>query len=322
MPSIDLPLDQLRAYQPETTAPRDAEDFWGRTLAAARSAPAELELGPVQPKLAGVTAHQIRFRSVGDAPIAGWLVRPDAGGPFPGVVHYHGYGARGARPLELYTLAAQGLAVMSMDCRGQDGDSPDVPPADGGHHAGWLTRGLRDPQEHYYRYVYADAVRAVDCLASLDDVDDQRLAVTGTSQGGGLALAAAALSGRAGFVWADVPFLCDFPRAVETAEAPPYPEIADFLRRHPDLVETAYRTLSYVDVANLAPMVTCPAVVTVGLWDVTCPPSTIFGTFNRLSSADKELMVFPYHGHELSYEIEERRLRELVRRLRPAGPPP
>ena len=173
-----------------------------------------------------MTAHQIRFRSVGDAPIAGWLARPDAGPAlFPALVYYHGYGA-GALARSSSTPRRPGLAVMSMDCRGQDGDSPDVPPADGGHHAGWLTRGLRDPSEHYYRYVYADAVRAVDCLASLDDVDDQRLAVTGSSQGGGLALAAAALSGRAGFVWADVPFLCDFPRAVETGRGSPLPEIA------------------------------------------------------------------------------------------------
>jgi cephalosporin-C deacetylase len=315
VPSIDLPLEELRSYLPQTTEPPDLEGFWERTLATARSKPAELELGPEQPKLAGVTAHQVRYRGLDDAPIAGWLVRPDGPGPFPAVAHYHGYGGRGARPIDLYTLAAQGIAVLSMDCRGQDGDSPDIPPLDGGHHSGWLTRGLRDPQQHYYRYVYSDAVRALDCLAALDGVDDRRLAVTGVSQGGGLALAAAALSGRASFVWADVPFLCDFPRAVSLAAAPPYTEIANFLRRHPDLEETAYRTLSYFDVANLVRKVECPAVLTVGLWDVICPPSTIFGTFKRLSSADKDLVVYPYHGHEVTYDIDERRLRELLRRL-------
>jgi cephalosporin-C deacetylase len=120
-------------------------------------------------------------------------------------------------------------------------------------------------------------------------------------------------------VWADVPFLCDFPRAVQLATSPPYTEIATYLRRHPDLEETAYRALSYFDAANLARKITCPAVVTVGLWDVICPPSTIFGTFKRLSSVDKELMVFPYHGHEITYDIDERRLRELVRRLGAPG---
>ena len=79
--------------------------------------------------------------------------------------------------------------------------------------------------------------------------------------------------------------------------------------------------LSYVDVANLARMITCPAVVPVGLWDVICPPSTIFGMYKRLSSADKELVVYPYMGHELTYDMSERRLRELLRRLATTTPP-
>jgi cephalosporin-C deacetylase len=261
-------------------------------------------------------AHQVWFVGMDDARIAGWLLRPTARGRFPGIVHFHGYGGRAARPLELYALAAQGIVVLSMDCRGQDGDSPDIPPVDGGHHSGWLTRGLADPEVHYYRYVYSDCVRALDCLGALDEVDDQRLAVTGLSQGGGLALATAALSGRAGFVWADKPFLCDFPRAVSIASAP-YTEISTYLRRHPDLEETAFRTLAYFDVANLAARITCPAVVTVGLWDEICPPSTIFGMFKRLTTVDKELVAFSYHGHEMSYDIEERRLHELLSRLEP-----
>ena len=314
MPRTDLPLEQLRAYEPEAKEPADFDAFWGQALSQARATSAELELGTEQPKLAGVTAHQVRFRGLDDAPIAGWLARPDGRGPYPGLVFYHGYGGRGARPLDLYAIAAQGIAVLSMDCRGQDGDSPDVPAVDGGHHSGWITRGLRDPLVHYYRYVYSDAVRALDALAGLDGVDDHHLAVTGGSQGGGLALAAAALSGRASFVWADIPFLCDFPRAVSLGEAP-YTEIATYLRRHPDLEETALRTLSYFDVANLARLVTCPTVVTVGLWDLICPPSTIFGTYKRLSSPDKELVVYPYLGHELTYDMSERRLRALVQRL-------
>jgi cephalosporin-C deacetylase len=320
MPRSDLPLKELHLYEPEATEPPDLDAFWAQTLAQARSTAPELELGAEQPKLAGVSTFQVRFRGLDDAPIAGWLARPDGPGPHPGLVFYHGYGGRGARPLELYPIAAQGIVVLSMDCRGQDGDSPDMPPVDGGHHSGWITRGLQGPSSHYYRYVYSDAVRAIDCLAALDDVDDKRLAVTGGSQGGGLALAAAALSDRPGFVWADIPFLCDFPRAVNLGEAP-YTEIATYLRRHPDREATALRTLSYVDVANLARMITCPAVVTVGLWDVICPPSTIFGMYKRLSSADKELVVYPYMGHELTYDMSERRLRELVRRLATTTPP-
>jgi cephalosporin-C deacetylase len=265
-----------------------------------------------------VEASRLWFTGLGGARISGWYVRPDRRGPFPGVVHYHGYTERGARPLEMYTLAAQGIAVLSMDCRGQDGDSPDIPPLDGGHQAGWLTRGLTDPHHYYYRYVFTDAVRAIDALVSREEVDQGRIGVTGASQGGGLALAAAGLSDRVSFVWADVPFLCDYRRAVELAPEPPYTEVAAFLRRHPNLQELAFQTLAYFDCANHAHRVACPATVTVGLLDPVCPPSTIFGTFGRLAAVDKELVVLPYHRHEITYEIQERRFTALLDRLRPS----
>ena len=49
---------------------------------------------------------------------------------------------------------------------------------------------------------------------------------------------------------------------------------------------------------NLAPRIACPVLMSVGLQDVCCPPSTIFAAFNHLDSAEKEMKVFPYNGHE------------------------
>ena len=319
MPNIDLPLEQLRTYSPDDTEPPDFDQFWTATLEearqGARSSGPGLEIGEPYIPLAGVEAHQVWMAGLGGARVSGWYVRPTSGGPFPGLAHFHGYSGRGARPLEIYALAAQGLAVLSMDCRGQGGQSPDIPSVDGGHRAGWLTRGLEDPATHYYRYVYADAVLAVDALSSRDEVDSERVAVTGMSQGGGLALAAAALSGKVNFVWSNEPFLSDFRRAVDITPKAPYTEVAAFVRAWPELEEAVFRTLAYVDVANHARRIHCPAVVTVGLWDDVCPPSSVFAAFNRLASSDKELVVFPFHGHEMTYEIEERRLTWLLGRL-------
>jgi len=127
MPRTDLPLDELRLYEPEATEPPDLDAFWAQTLAQARSTAPELELGAEQPKLAGVSTYQVRFRGLDDAPIAdGWR---DRMGPalIPGSSTTTATAA-GGRPLELYPIAAQGMVVLSMDCRGQDGDSPTCPP--------------------------------------------------------------------------------------------------------------------------------------------------------------------------------------------------
>lgn len=315
MPRADWTLDELRSYRPEPDPPLDLEQFWSETLAEAASLPLSFELTAAGPSLRGVTCSRATFAGFRGAPISGWFVRPDSVEQVPGVVWYHGYTARGGRPLELYALAAQGVAVLSMDCRGQSGEAPEPPTEGTGHVPGWMTKGARDPHTYYYRDVYADAVRALETLCSLPEVDDTRVAVTGASQGGGLALAVAALSARPVFAWADIPFLCHFRRAVDVALAGPYLEISDFLRRRPELEEDVFATLGYFDNLNLAPSVSCPVVVTAGLWDDVCPPSTIFPTFERIGAADKELVTFSYLRHELFYDIDVARLTALVERL-------
>ena len=62
---------------------------------------------------------------------------------------------------------------------------------------------------------------------------------------------------------------------------------------------------------------TAPTVITAGLRDDICPPSTVFPTFARLNTEDKQLRSYPYLGHDLTYEIDEARLTTLLERLRP-----
>jgi cephalosporin-C deacetylase len=312
MPSIDLPLDALREYAPSTYAPADLDRYWSATLETAIAQPLGVTADRHDLLLHGVDIYKVGFDGYDGGHISGWYVRPKGEGTFPGVVVYHGYSGRAPRPLDLYTLAAQGVAVVSFDCRGQNGESTDAARHESGSVAGWMTQGIRSPHEYYYRYVYADAVRALEVLASFEEVEQDRIAVTGVSQGGGLALAAAALSERPVFGWADVPFLCDFRRAIEVVDKLPYTEISDFLRAHPSLEHDVWHTLSYVDLLNLANRISCPVVVSVALWDDVCPPSTIFGVFRQIGSAEKELRVMPYHRHETSYDVNAERLRTLL----------
>ena len=221
--------------------------------------------------------------------------------------------------MDLVALASQGICVLSMDCRGQNGQSQDAAVYPEGNAPGWMTQGIRDPQRYYYRYVYADAVRALELLAQRDEVDENRLAITGISQGGGLTLAVAALSERPILALPDIPFLCDFRRAVQITAAGPYPEIPVFVKQFPDLYEQAFRTLSYVDCLNLAPMIKCRTVISNCLWDDICPPSTIFGVYNHLT-CEKQIEVYPFHKHELPYEHNELKFRLLAETLLESAP--
>jgi cephalosporin-C deacetylase len=99
-------------------------------------------------------------------------------------------------------------------------------------------------------------------------------------------------------VLADVPFLCDFPRAASIAQAEPYLELVRYLAAHRDRVEQAFATLAYFDAAVLAPRATAPALFSVALMDLTCPPSTVFAAYHSYGGATKEIEVYPYNDHE------------------------
>ena len=316
MPSIDMPLEQMRVYKPSLYREADFESYWETTVAEAVKQPLNAELIPYDLPLRSLEAYAVRFDGYKGGRIAGWYVRPAERGSFPGVCVYHGYSGRAPRPLELVSLAAQGVCVLAMDCRGQNGQSQDAADYSEGHQMGWMTKGIRNPAEYYFRFVYADAVRALEMLARREEVDAKRIAITGISQGGGLTLAAAALSERPVLALPDIPFLCDFRRAVAIAPNGPYPEIAAFLKAYPHLYDAAFRTLSYCDCLNLAPWVKCRTVVLNCLWDDICPPSTIFGAYNQIT-AEKKIEVYPFHKHEVPYEHGETRFRLIMEALRP-----
>jgi cephalosporin-C deacetylase len=138
-----------------------------------------------------------------------------------------------------------------------------------------------------------------------------RVAVSGASQGGGLALATAALVPQAVAVChADVPFLCDIQRGITLGPDAPYTEIPEFLANHVDLIPAALNTLRYVDCALLARRITARCLLSVGLMDTVCPPSTVFAAYNEIT-ADKDISVHPFTGHVVPTTHVERQLRHL-----------
>src|SRR5438309_1403603 len=99
MPSIDMPLEKLRDYQPPLYRESDFEEYWRGTVAAALRQPLNAELIPFDLPARSVQCYAVRFDGFEGGRIAGWFLRPDSSGKFPGVCHYHGYGGRGPRPL-------------------------------------------------------------------------------------------------------------------------------------------------------------------------------------------------------------------------------
>jgi cephalosporin-C deacetylase len=299
----DMNAAALAEYRSSVVRPGDFDEFWAGTLEEARRFPSQARFEPFDAGLSLVDVFDVTFPGFGGHPVRGWFILPpNPSGPLPLVVRYIGYGGGRGFAHDHLVWPAAGYAHFVMDTRGQGsgwtpGATPDPEGSDPAH-PGFMTRGILDRNTYYYRRVMTDAVRAIDAAMRHPGADESRIAVCGGSQGGGLALAAAALHPEVKAVMADVPFLSDFPRAVRLAPNGPYPEISRYLAIHRDKVDTAFETLRYFDCACFAPRITAPALVSVATMDLVCPPSTVHAVYNALASGDRTLTDYAFNDHE------------------------
>lgn len=303
MPSIDLPLDQLRTFQVPAEEPTDFDEFWNDTLADARRHGRDIEIERAETSYTAVDVWDLTFPGFGGEPVKAWVTRPADGTSRGTVVEYVGYGGGRGLPGERPHWALAGYQHVLMDSRGQagtwgsGGQTPD-PHGSGPKTGGPITYGIESPETYYYRRFFTDAVRLVDAVSAFPFPGSGPLFATGQSQGGGTALAVAGLmTGLAG-VLPDVPFLCAMRRSVTMTPMEPFREVSRYLSVNSDRVDQVFDTLSYFDGVSFARRATAPAVFSVGLMDDIVLPSTVFAAFNAYGHSDKTIDVYEFNGHE------------------------
>ncbi|MBN1411950.1 MAG: acetylxylan esterase [Spirochaetales bacterium] len=304
MPFFDMGLSELEKYKPSLTAPKNFDAFWEATLKESLAHPLDARIEPADFGLEIIEAFDVTFNGYRGQQIKAWLLLPrERKGKLPCIVEYIGYGGGRDFPTNWLLWSSCGFAHLVMDTRGQGsdflkGDTPDIEDEPGNpQHPGFMTRGILHPETYYYRRVFTDAVRAVEVARAHPGIDPSRIAVTGASQGGGIALAVSALVKHVAFVMPDVPFLCHFKRATELVETNPYGEIVRYCKVHRDKTGQVFETLAYFDGMNFAARAVCPAFFSVALMDDTCPPSTVFAAYNHFAGK-KEIKIYEYNKHE------------------------
>jgi cephalosporin-C deacetylase len=299
MALVDSPLSDLYEYRASVVEPVDFEAFWRRTLDEARASAQPPQLKP-DLSLPGVEVIDLRYSGFGGHPIAAWLIRPlGAGEAVPTVVGFNGYGGGRGLPHEHLAWVAAGYGYAFMDTRGQGawwggGGSTGDPVGHDASGPGYVTRGLERPDDFYYRRVFTDAVRLIETLRELPGFDP--VAVTGISQGGGIAIAVAGLVDGLRAAMPDVPFGSHWRHSVDHSDEDPYAEVRRYLSVHSDRVDQVFGTLAYFDAVNFASHATAPALFSVGLMDPVCLPTTVFAARNAWTG-EARIEVYPFGDH-------------------------
>ena len=138
-------------------------------------------------RLSAVRKEPVTFEN-GDVTLAGTVTLPTGRAPHPGVVLVHGSGAGGRfyliHDLLATALASEGIAVMSYDKRGYGGSRG----------PSWSDASLDE--------LASDASAALRYMVGRPDVADERVGLTGRSQGGWIAPMVAATGAPVAFVTA------------------------------------------------------------------------------------------------------------------------
>ncbi|UUX35128.1 alpha/beta fold hydrolase [Fundicoccus culcitae] len=302
--------DQLEVYRGSWAKPSDFDVFWDQQVALV---PEETRYQLVEKdfSLDGVRCYDLRFQAVDGSEIYAKAVFPKKLENVPVVFMFHGYHGRSKDWTDLFPYAATGHGVVALDVRGQAGKSEDLGVYKGSTVKGHIVRGLDEGRDHlYFRKAFLDVYQLVEVVASMDFVDASRLSSYGDSQGGALALVAAALNPKINLTVAIYPFLSDFKRVIETVNnTEAYNELFRyfFLRDPLHLTEEkVLDTLAYIDVKNFASRIKGQVKMITGLLDDVCLPSTQYAIYNNLGTDNKEHYLMPEYGHEpMHYEIKD-----------------
>jgi len=317
MPLIDMPLDRLRNYEGRNPRPADFDAYWEKALQEMGETDAQWELVASDFQVPYADCYHLYFTGTGGARIHAKYVRPKhAPEPHPAVLHFHGYSHYSGDWSDKLGWALAGFSVLALDCRGQGGLSEDKGGVKGTTHRGHIIRGLDDhPDRLLFRDIFLDTAKLAGIAMSLPEVDGDRVGVFGASQGGGLALACAALEPRIRRVAASVPFLCDYKRVWEMDLArDAYEELRIYFRHHDPLhirEDEIFERLGYIDVQHLADRIRGDTLMGVGLLDTVCPPSTQFAAYNKIRS-NKRLAIYPDYVHERLPGFEDEAIRFLA----------
>lgn len=294
--TVSFSPEKLRA---DTQCPKDFDEFWGNALREAR----QTSLEPTRRLLPersteAVNTYEVSFQNnKWNSRIYGILCVPTKPGKYPALLRVPGAGVRPYQG-DPWT-AAKGVITLEIGIHGipVTMEQEVYDRLLSGALDGYWETNLDNPKRNYYYRVVTGAVRSVDYIASLPEWDGRKIGVTGSSQGGFLSLAVAALDKRITCLGVVHDAMCDYEKELHVV-AGGWPH---YFYQQKNADARRIEGARYYDGVNFARRVTAPGWYSFGYNDVVVPPTASYATYNEVK-APKQLSVYPQTGHFLFQE--------------------
>ena len=264
--------------------PDDFDAFWDSMKKKLAAVPVEPKLVSVKSPVKDVESFDVTAPALG-IQISGYMSKPVGAKPksLPIILTVHGAGVSDSNLGGSAYWAARGFIAMDMNAHGLPNGKPKQFYTDlyAGPMNPYRYEFRNDREKAYFTGMMLRLIRGIDVLTAQPEWDGKHVVVSGASQGGYQAIAAAGLDARVSYFAAGVPAGCDHSGMMANRIAG-WPKIVPMKEGKPDMA--VLEASRYVDAMNFATRTKAAGCYfTVGFIDGVCPPTSVYATYNQLN---------------------------------------
>lgn len=274
--------------------PKDFDAFWKAQRERLNKVPMKAKLTEIsRSDRKGFKIYDVQVTCTDNVPVSGYLAVPEGAKPksLPAYVSYQGAGFYSG-----WVTTVKGAIALNINAHGVPNGKDKSYYVQLGKTTlkNYWHRNREDREKIYFNGMYLRVMRSLDFIKSRPEWDGKTLIVIGGSQGGGQAIAAAALDPQVTLCVAGVPALGDHSGSL-AGRQPGWPRFYDVRRGKVD--PRIMEAVAYYDNVFFARRIKCETWLTTGLFDRTCSPAGVYVVYSNLASKKKDLDVFPSGGH-------------------------
>ena len=306
---------------PTAELPKDFKEFWDAQTSELSHIPLDPKISAIEQPNSDIELFEVSFANINGLRSHGYLAKPKGANSLPIMISQPGMGVHPNGMKEsrwVIANASQGFLALDMSAHDMPMERTAEDEAKWKKFMGYPYIGSDDRLTYYYRQVFTGMVRGIDYMTSRPDWDRKAIISSGGSQGGGLALIAAALDPRITAVVSIAPALGEHTGPLQgRPDAAPNNLIMGRDKKTPDPKIIA--ATAYYDTVNFARFVKVPVLMSSGLIDPACPPTTVLSIYNSLP-CPKQIDLAPLIGHNQGPRFAELRNRFLIEQAGIANP--